>query len=85
MGTPYKIPFANVIADISLERTYQEHTKGFTPEDDDELMPHQWSDLLDTQMWRLDHARSPEAFRKALVKIAAVAVAAIEAHDRAVH
>ena len=72
------------VVEINHEREYQV-SKGFTAEKDDELMPHQWVDLLEQRLTQVDFAEDPAEFRLQLVKVAAIAVAAIEAFDRAVH
>jgi hypothetical protein len=70
--------------ELDEERDYQIE-KGFTQTDDDELMPHMWVDLLDNRVEILNEAATPSEYRKQLIKVAAIAVAAVEAYDRAVH
>jgi hypothetical protein len=71
-------------AAILAERAYQLE-KGFTSDKDDDLMPHKWTELLYARVHQVNQAMTVEDFRTQLVKVAAVAVAAIEAFDRAVH
>lgn len=69
--------------DIEQERKYQVRAKGYTREfDDNDNMPHDWVTYLDEYVLRVDSALTPAAYRKSLVKVAALAVAAIESYDR---
>jgi hypothetical protein len=83
MGTPYDnySLLMGTVAEIVHERQRQVE-KGFTKEKDDDLMPHNWQDLLVRYVHKVEDAETPEEYRAQLVKIAAIAVAAVEAYDR---
>lgn len=83
MGTPYDTyaPLMGTVAEIAHERSCQVE-KGFTKAHDDDLPPHEWQDLLVRYVNKVEDAESPDEFRRMLVKVAAIAVAAIEAYDR---
>jgi hypothetical protein len=72
----------STIDSINAERKYQVVTKGYTKEKDDDNLPHQWGDFLDDYVINVLTAATPEEYRRQLVKVAALAVAAIESFDR---
>lgn len=69
---------------INAERRHQVVDKGYTKEKDDDVFPHNWIDYIQKYLNHADQSSEAE-FRANLVKVAALAVAAIEAYDRAVH
>lgn len=76
----------DVYVDIRAERERQDMQWG-GPEHDDEHAPADWLHFIDKQSTEgfLDDElgeQEPGSYRMRLVKIAALAVAAIESHDR---
>ena len=69
------------IGELNGERRHQVVDRGFTKEKDDELQPHDWVDFIEEYLERVKSG-TPEAYRMNLVKVAALAVAAIESYDR---
>lgn len=78
---------SDVYAHIKAERARQDAQWGGTAHDDTHD-PAEWVKFLDKQLTAADaltptvQAGEDEAYRERLVKIAALAVAAIESHDR---
>lgn len=68
-----------VLNDVRRERALQDKQWG-GPEHDDEHLPDDWMEFIETQVakYRADQSQ----FRERFVKIAALAVAAIESLDR---
>lgn len=74
----------DVLRDVAEERQQQIDRHGWTPEHDDRHDLPAWSWLLARRVTDLSHpmAASVVDVRKSLLEVAAIAVAAIEAHDR---
>lgn len=75
-----------VLADVRVERHRQVQEKGYTPEHDAHHKPYDWLAYLTHEMGEAVSAREQmhrEGFRNALIKVAAVAVAAVESMDAA--
>lgn len=73
-----------VFAEIQAERVRQDEQWG-GPEHDDTHGPADWCDYIERQLSEADGViglQNPAAWRERMVKIAALAVAAIESHDR---
>lgn len=68
--------------DIDFERNYQVNVKGYTKEKDDEQLPHMWIDYIQEYSVKADEAANPTEYRRQLIKVAALAVAAVESFDR---
>lgn len=83
--TPNEYPH-NVFAEIAAERVRQDEQWG-GPEHDDTHGPADWMHFIDKQtvagVFDVELGEEkPGSYRRRLVKIAALAVAAIESHDR---
>lgn len=76
---------AGVVAEIAVERGRQINEHGWTPEHDDGLGKEAWAWLLSRRVTDLscpfDDEMSDDP-RRALIEIAAIAVAGVEAIDR---
>lgn len=73
---------ALIYLDIQAEREKQKR-KGYRPQHDDDHDPNDWLAILMRESAPLGFADDESGeYRAALIKVAAVAVAAIEAHDR---
>jgi hypothetical protein len=75
-----------VLIEVGAERARQITERGYTPEDDQRLERADWSYLL---LRRITDLFGPEDDmsddpRRLLLEVAAIAVAGVEAHDRAV-
>jgi hypothetical protein len=76
---------AGVVAEIAVERGRQVNEHGWTPEHDDGLGKDAWAWLLIRRLSDLSCPFEDEMSddpRRALIEIAAIAVAAVEAIDR---
>jgi hypothetical protein len=73
-------PRSTVLADVCAERDAQDAKWGGS-DHDDEHMPGDWIRFIREHTARADATRGP-AFREQLVRVAALAVAAIESGDR---
>ena len=72
----------DIIGDICAERVAQITQHGFNQEHDDRLRPNDWVAKLTKHVgYAADDLKAAE-FRKQMVRIAAIAVAAIEYTDR---
>lgn len=71
--------FNYVHEELRSER-YRQDGKWGGPDHDDEHPSEEWFELIETQVSR---AKSDNDYRGHLVKIGALAIAALEAHDRA--
>lgn len=69
-----------IILEIKAERATQDAQWG-GPDHDDEHGPDEFVTFIEHQIARSDRGRGPDA-RERLVKIAALAVAAVESYDR---
>ena len=76
-------PAASIYAEIAAERARQDAEHG-GPKHDDTHTVQDWAWFREQRERRVDHFVSPVAARLALVEIAALAVAQIEALDRSV-
>jgi quinol monooxygenase YgiN len=73
---------AEVYKDIIDERVRQDKQWGGADHDDEHL-PRDWTMFIEqytSEAW--DKHDDPDAYRKAMVKVAALAIAAIESTDR---
>ena len=75
-----KSNFMDVLAEIVGERAAQDVQWG-GPGHDDKHTPSEWACILTEYVDRLPHD-CPMDYRTSFIKIAAVAVAAVESHDR---
>jgi len=81
----YHAGTAGVVAEIAVERGRQISEHGWTPEHDDGLGKDAWAWLLIRRLSDLSCPFEDEMSddpRRALIEIAAIAVAAVEAVDR---
>lgn len=80
-------PTITILSEIATERARQEQSHGRTAEDDDLHSLHEWAWLIAHRAHALscpypdEYLPDPDP-RRALVEIAAIAVAAIESWDR---
>lgn len=73
-----------VLSEVAAERARQDEQWG-GPEHDDEHVPFEWNGFIGLQLDAADRAtvkRDRAQWRERMIKIAALAVAAIESHDR---
>lgn len=70
-----------VIGDVLLERQYQDEEWGGA-EHDDTHTRQEWVTFLVEHLGRVAGAESREQYRHQLVRVAALALAAIESNDR---
>lgn len=70
----------DIMQEVLQERASQDAKWGGSSHDD-EHTPEDWADFIDERLYRLVTGSKEDA-RKALVQIAALAVAAIESMDR---
>lgn len=73
----------DVLAEIRGERQYQDYLWG-GPEHDDKQTERNWTDFIVEYLSGLSPRTKDKGFRERMVKVAALAVAAIESHDRGV-
>ncbi len=66
-----------IFKEVDDERLYQDAKWG-GPEHDDKEREHDWTSDIE----RYVHGNGEHGFRTSMVKVAALAVAAIESHDR---
>jgi hypothetical protein len=76
-----------VLTDVGAERERQTESLGYAPDHDDRRTPDEWAWLIARRVSNyacpgLAGLVTPTQVRAELVQIAALAVAAIEAHDR---
>jgi hypothetical protein len=76
-----------VLTDVGAERERQTESLGYDPDHDDRRTPDEWAWLIARRVSNyacpgLAGLVTPTQVRAELVQIAALAVAAIEAHDR---
>jgi ABC-type phosphate transport system substrate-binding protein len=71
----------NVLIDIARERTYQDKKWG-GPKHDDTNTRDDWLNIIANHLWRSTQDGTSEQFRKQMVRVAALAVAAIDSEDR---
>ena len=77
----FALPNASILADISIERAAQR--KLYTEQYDDRHRPSDWVALLVRHLGYAAEKRIPApTFRQQMVRIAAIAIAAIEYTDR---
>jgi hypothetical protein len=72
-----------VLNEIRAERQYQDSIWG-GPEHDDTNTERNWADYIVEYLSGLSPRTQHKGFRERMVKVAALAVAAIESHDRAI-
>ncbi len=76
----------SIFREINDERSYQEEKKCFSTQWDDQQSPNDWVGYISAYAGRATTARINESglanFRLMMLKVAALAVAAIEATDR---
>ena len=74
---------SQIYVEIEAERRMQDARWG-GPEHDDEHTPLEWANFVERKLTaiRLAHIYPHEITRETWVKIAALAVAALESHDR---
>ena len=78
------MPRAAIYEEISKERRRQDRTWGGNRHDDDHE-PHEWAGFINHQSLmglKAIGSSDPDEYRRRMVNVAALAVAAIEAHDR---
>lgn len=73
-----------ILIEIAEERERQIHEHGRTPEHDDSHGRHEWAYLILSRAVAIAHPWDTAVldYRRQLVEIAAIAAAAVEAHDR---
>lgn len=74
----------SVIEEVQAERERQDEQWG-GPDHDDEHSAEKWCDLVYeylSRAWQTRHLQPSDGYRKRMVQVAALAVAAIESHDR---
>jgi hypothetical protein len=72
----------NILQEIQDERILQDHAWGGS-EHDDTLSPSDWVAIIVKHLGKsVSYPFNPPLFRTQLVRVAAIAVAAIEAYDR---
>jgi len=70
---------STIITDVLAERTRQDEQWG-GPAHDDEHCPWEWREYIEYQLQK--SRKQPTQFRECLIKIAALAIAAVESIDR---
>ena len=73
-----------VLQDVENER-YRQDKKWGGPDHDDEHMPSDWYQTIRAYLeWAFMMARmdNPEKYRRRMIQVAALAIAAVESHDR---
>lgn len=76
-----------VLRDVRIERLRQDQKWG-GPDHDDKHGPDDWCRWINAYMtWAKTMAEfdSPEKYRKRMIQVAALAVAAVESHDRLIN
>lgn len=71
------------LRDVVIERDRQDHEHGGADHDDEHGITD-WADYISRHLWKGVRAATLGLVRRQLVRIAALAVAAIQAHDRRV-
>lgn len=69
-----------IFEEIEAERIRQDAKWGGPQHDDEHTNPKDWGWFIEQQLW--EGTNNPEKFRQQLVRVAALAVAAIEVEDR---
>lgn len=79
--TPVKGSAAGVLLEVVLERERQDEEWG-GPEHDDAHDANDWVNFIEVRAQRAWNARTGKGYRKRMVQIAALAVAAVQSFDR---